>query len=227
MGMDFGKPRHREYRPPQESSGELPPLAPVTMPRPVRMSVESLEGRHPVAEGIRAFGENVAEQAAWSAAKHFADAVAPGAGLIVGASYVAIKALGAVTGANVGRGFMVVIPAQVPGTELAFSVGVRQASDSFGVQFRVDLMDDAYFEGAPAEPPAPNHGSWPGEWTLEYGLAGIRDHGAVLSRVVPLPGGVPRFADRPGSASQAVWDMSAARRWRVRVPGCDPLYVTR
>ncbi|MFF5084891.1 hypothetical protein ACFY36_48290 [Actinoplanes sp. NPDC000266] len=106
----------------------------------------STEDHCPIADGLREFRENVAEQAAWSAARHFAGAVTPGAGMMVGASYLAITAVAAATGAGAGRSFLVMIPAPAPATELTFSVGVWPAADSFEVRFRVDLMAHRYVD---------------------------------------------------------------------------------
>ncbi|XVU21917.1 hypothetical protein ACQPZJ_32220 [Actinoplanes sp. CA-054009] len=222
MGIEIGGPEHHE----RASTPESPPTpAPqVFEPRwaaEYMTNVAYFELRPPPAAAesdgsLPDFHENVGEQAALLAAEHFADTVTPGAGLIVAASYVAVKAIGT----NPGRDFMVMIPAPGPGTELGFAVRVSPA------EVRVDLMGHVYIEDAAAEARAAGHGSWPDEWTLEFGLAGIRDHGAVPGRVVPLRGGVPHFIDKPTPDNRADWEMSPAKRWRVSVPGCDPRYVS-
>jgi hypothetical protein len=186
---------------------------------------DSGEGRASIGKAISAFRGNLVEQAAWNVAKHFADAVSPGAGTIVTGAYIAIKAVTALHTINNGDGFFVILPGEVPGSEVALSIGVRQMSEPLGVQFRVDLMDHVYVEDAPRDQAThTHHGEWPGEWTLQYGLAGIREHGAVLGgrtvRVIRLDDGPRTFADEPSYRYLVDWMvLTEQKRCRITVRG--------
>ena len=67
-----------------------------------------------------------------------------------------------------------------------------------------------YVEGASGPEPMPTRrGEWPGEWTIQYGWKGIRDHATVLARgatLTPATGPV-KFADLPKSSNSVVWDV--------------------
>jgi hypothetical protein len=165
----------------------------------------------PSGRAVDAFTHDVLQQAVWSTAEYLANTVSPGAGVIIAGAYVAIKAASALHTLNCGDGFVVMFPIDITGTGLAFSVGVRQASDRFGIRLRVDLMNYAYAEGAPDRPAAPlPRGEWPGEWTMQFGWAGIREHGAVLARdarVVRLDGWSLEFTSPPGFDNSVVWEL--------------------
>jgi hypothetical protein len=179
-----------------------------------------------IGTALRDFGGSVFEQATWHTVKRIADVVSPGAGLIVAAAYVAIKAVGAARTVNRGDGLYVMFPAEVPGIDIAVSVGVRQTSDSFGVRFRVDLMEHVYVEDAPCgRPTHVHHDQWPGEWTMRYGWAGIRDHSSVLAptaRIVWSPDGSPMFADERNSENSVDWEVLVEQRTcKIALPGWE------
>jgi hypothetical protein len=178
-----------------------------------------------VTESVRS---GAMQECAWFAARHLANGALPGAGLFVALAYVAIKAVAAAHSLNDGNGFIVLIPAPVPGTDLVLSVGVRQMSDRFGVRFGVDLMDWIYVEGGPVPDPRPLRRSNPGDWVLEYGWQGILNHSQVLARrarVEPLSQPV-RFSQPPEPQSSAIWEaLSEERRSVIRSPGNSVLEV--
>lgn len=142
-------------------------------------------GRSSVTSAISNFREDLFHQAAFVCAERCADAISPGAGQIVGAAYITIKAVAALRSANDGDGFFVMIPGEVPSTDVAFSIGVRQMSDG-GVRFRVDLMDHVYAEGAPESLPQRT----PLRRQSGHAVGGLdRDRGvegAIPPRLVPV-----------------------------------------
>jgi hypothetical protein len=88
-------------------------------------------------------------------------------------------------------------------------------------------MEYSYVEHAAGREPMPaRRGDWPGEWTLQYGLDGIRDHGAVLGRrpkVLPNNGRTARFTEPPKPNNSAVWDIQPEQHaYRITLPGRAP-----
>lgn len=180
----------------------------------------------PIHDAIHDFRNNAIKQAVWRAGQHFADAIHPGAGALVAATFVVIKALAAVETFNDSDGFFVSIPLELPHVPVGFAVRVREASGEFGATFDVDLMDHVYLEGVEKrEPVALPRTEWPGEWITQYGMLGIWNHELVLAQkatVIHGAAGRTTFVGQPSATNSAALRVdSDSEELTVTFPAAD------
>jgi len=151
---------------------------------------------------LQATTEKAVESAAWALFRSGLDYAVPGLGRLANYTYLAARITSSALGVKAGDGchFRVGLVG-IPGTFSCLVLRFREGGNDPGEWPQVSLGIDvnfldplktgqAEFDGRAELPPHPllkEAPPWPGEWTMEFGMEGIRNPAAPLRRHLWMP----------------------------------------